>query len=119
MAYNEKLTARVREALAHIPDVVEKRMFRGALFMVNGKMCLTTGDDRLMCRIDPELHAEAVKKEGVKPVLMKGKEYKGYVHVNEEVLKTKKQFDYWIGLALDFNERAKASKPKKKKAAKK
>lgn len=27
MAYNEKLTQRVRELLAHLPDVQEKKMF--------------------------------------------------------------------------------------------
>jgi hypothetical protein len=46
---------------------------------------------------------------------MKGRAYKGFVHVSEEAIKTKKEFDYWIGLALDFNERAKATGKKKKK----
>jgi hypothetical protein len=28
-------------------------------------------------------------------------------------IKSKKDFDYWIGLSLDFNKKAKASKKKK------
>ena len=64
MAYDEKLADRVREALAHLPKVEEKRMFRGVTFMVNGKMCVSVGDDRIMCRIDPAVHEEAVEKEG-------------------------------------------------------
>jgi len=115
MAYSEKLADRVREALAHLPKVEEKRMFRGVTFMVNGKMCVSVGDDRIMCRIDPVLHEEAVEKNGCKTVKMKGREYKGFVHVSEDAIKTKKEFDYWIGLALDFNERAKATSKKKKK----
>ena len=35
--------------------------------------------------------------------------------VSEEGFKNKKDFDYWIGLSLDFNKRAKASKKKPKK----
>jgi hypothetical protein len=46
---------------------------------------------------------------------MKGRPYKGYVYISEEGMKAKKDFDYWIGLSLDFNKRAKASPKKKKK----
>ena len=115
MAYNEKLTERVRKALAEIPKVEEKKMFRGVAFMVNGKMCITVGDDEIMCRIDPALHDKAIKKKGSRTMIMKGREYRGYVLVSEEGRKTKKDFDYWIALALDFNKRAKASPKRKKK----
>ena len=114
MAYNEKLTARIREALAHVPKVEEKRMFRGVTFMVNDKMCITAGDTRIMCRIDPSVHEEVLKRKGSETVKMKGREYKGYVYVSEEGIKTKKDLDYWIGLALEFNKLAKSSKKKKK-----
>ena len=77
MAYNEKLTARIREALAHLPKVEEKRMFRGVTFMVNDKMCVTAGDNKIMCRIDPAMHEEVIKKKGCETVKMRGREYKG------------------------------------------
>ena len=115
MAYNEKLTARIREALAHVPKVEEKKMFRGVAFMVDGKMCITAGDHKIMCRIDAELHEAALQKKGCEPVIMRGREYKGYVYISEDGIKSKKDFEYWIGLALDFNKRAKASPKKKKK----
>jgi len=114
MAYNEKLTARIREALAHLPNVEEKRMFRGVTFMVNEKMCISAGDNKIMCRIDPSIHEEALKRKGCETVKMKGREYKGYVYVSEEGIKTKKDLDYWIRLALEFNKLAKSSKKKKK-----
>lgn len=114
MAYNEKLTNRVREALADVKKVEEKKMFSGITFMVDGKMCISVGDDRIMCRIDPVIHEEAIQKKGCRTMEMKGKEYKGYVYVNEESLKTKKELDYWTGLALDFNKKAKASKKTRK-----
>jgi TfoX/Sxy family transcriptional regulator of competence genes len=115
MAINEALTNRVREALAHLPDVEEKKMFRGITFMVDGKMCVSVGNDELMCRIDPALHETVVEKNGCRTMEMKGKEYIGYIYVNEAVIKNKKDFDYWIGLALDFNAQAKAGPKKKKK----
>jgi TfoX/Sxy family transcriptional regulator of competence genes len=113
MAYNEKLTQRIREALGQLPNVEEKRMFRGVTFMVNGKMCITAGDNKIMCRIDPAIHEEVVNRKNCETVRMRGREYKGYVYVNEGNIATKKELDYWIELALEFNKHAKASKRKK------
>jgi hypothetical protein len=83
--------------------------------MVNGKMCVSAGKDRIMCRIDPAFYEEALKRKGCRPMIMRGREYKGFVHVSGQVLKTKKDLDYWIRLALDFNKKAKASTKRKKK----
>lgn len=37
---------------------MEKRMFGGAAFMVNGKMCVTASRSRIKCRIDPRMQSE-------------------------------------------------------------
>ena len=94
MAYNEQLTNRIREALADVPRVMEKRMFRGVTFMVHGKMCISAGDNTIMCRIDPAIHEEALSKKGCSTVKMKGRDYIGFVHVKEEGFQSKKDFDY-------------------------
>jgi len=65
-----------------------------------------------MCRIDPAFHEEVIKRKGCRTVIMRGREYKGYVHVDKDRIKNKKDFDYWIGLALEYNKKAKASKKK-------
>jgi len=114
MAYSEKLAEKIRQALSHLPDVEEKGMFGKKAFMVNGKMCLTAGPDRMMCRIDPALHADAIKRKGCRAVLMKGREYKGYVHVSEDSLQTKTDFNYWVTLALDFNKSLDQTKPQRR-----
>jgi TfoX/Sxy family transcriptional regulator of competence genes len=110
MGYNEKLADRIRTALAHLPDVKEKKMFGHLAFMVNGKLCVSAAMDKMMFRIDPALHNEVIKKEGCTPVMMGGREYKGYVDVNEGAFKSNKDFSYWMGLAIDFNKTAKAAK---------
>jgi TfoX/Sxy family transcriptional regulator of competence genes len=110
MAYNEKLAHRIRAALSHMPKTEEKKMFGGLAFIVDNKMCITAGADRIMCRIDPAVYEEVIKRKGCSTVIMREREYKGYVYVSEESIKNKKDFDYWIGLALDYNKIAKASK---------
>lgn len=105
MAYSEKIAGKIRQALAHLPDVEEKKMFGGLAFMVGGNMCLTAGADRMMCRIDPVVHETAIKEKGCRTVIMRGREYKGWVYVNEDRLQTKADFNYWVTLALDFNKK--------------
>lgn len=105
MAQNEQLTNRVREALAHLEDVKEKKMFRGITFMVNGKMCFSTGDERLMCRIDPSIHDELLRTKTCETMKMKNKEYRGYIYIHEDHLKIKEEFEFWINLALDYNKK--------------
>ncbi|MBC9909185.1 TfoX/Sxy family protein [Chitinophaga varians] len=103
MAYSEELANKLRKALDKQKGVTEKKMFGGLAFMVNEKMCLTAGADRIMCRIDPALHQAAIARKGCTTVIMGGKEYKGYVHVTADSLHTKADWDYWVNLALDFN----------------
>ncbi len=114
MAYNEKLADRVRERFAELPEVEEKRLMGGWMLMYHGKMCVGIFQDDLMCRIDPELYESSLEKTGCKPMELSSRILKGYVLVEEPGLKTRKDFDYWIGLALDFNQYAKASKKRKK-----
>ena len=116
MAYDEKLADRVREIIAEThKNIEEKKMFGGLCFMVNGKMCVGVEKERLMLRIDPEKYEEVIEKEGCAPMDFTGKPMKGFVFVDKEVLRTKKQLQYWMDLALEYNKIAKAPKKKKSK----
>jgi TfoX/Sxy family transcriptional regulator of competence genes len=103
MTRDDDLVNRVRAALARVRDVEEKKMFGGTAFMVRGKMCVSARAERIMCRIDPALHDAAVKRKGCRTVVMKGREYRGYVHVAAETLKTKAALKHWVDLALAHN----------------
>lgn len=115
MAYSEVLADRVRELLVDVPRVQEKKMFRGVSFLVNNKMCVSISLDRLMCRVDPSIHDMLVEKDGCVTVNMRGRDLKGWVYVDEDVLRTEKDLRYWVDLALGFNKNAKASAKKKTK----
>ena len=112
MTYNEKLAARVREELASLRKVEEKKMMGGLTFMVNGKMCVGILNDDLMVRIDPEVYDSALNKKGCREMDFTGRPMKGFVFVSPEGTKGKNDLVYWMGLALDFNKKAKSSKKK-------
>jgi TfoX/Sxy family transcriptional regulator of competence genes len=115
MAYDEKLAARIRERISDLPNIEEKEMMGGLVFMYNGKMCLGIIKDELMCRIDPTLHDIEVEKYGCRTMDFTKRPMKGYIMIEEVGMKSKKDFDYWIDLALDFNSKAKTTRKKSKK----
>ena len=112
MAYDTALADRIRAHLEKFPKlkIEEKKMFRGLAFMVRGKMCINVSGENLMCRFDPALTDELTEKPGYMPMIMKGKELKGYCFVEPAGFKKKKDFEFWINICLDFNPRAKSSK---------
>ena len=105
MAVNVALTERVREVLADQDDVQEKKMFRGIAFMVHDKMCVTVADDRIMCRIDPDIHEASIRKRGVSTMKMRGRDYMGWILVKESSIPGKKELKYWVKLALEYNKK--------------
>ena len=114
MAYDQKLADRIRERMAVLPNVEEKEMMGGLVFMYNDKMCVGIIKDEMMCRIDPEFHESAVEKHGCRTMDFTGRPMKGYVLVDETGMKSEKDFEYWINLCLQYNSKAKSSKKKKK-----
>jgi TfoX/Sxy family transcriptional regulator of competence genes len=114
MAFSEQLSDRIREALAHIPDLEEKHMFGGACFMVDGKMCIGVLGDKMMCRVDPVQLDKLIDEPGCRPMSMGGKTMNGFVLVDEYGMETNEDFRRWIARCLEFNPRAKAAKKKGK-----
>ena len=118
MAYDEKLAQRVRDLVEQTHTISEeKEIFKGLCFMVDDKMCVAVHTDEIMVRIDPALDEDVREMPGCKAMQMKGSDIKGYYFISDDVLKTKKQLDCWVQLALAYNKIAKSSK--KKTAAKK
>lgn len=106
MAYNEALTRRIRELLAHLPSVEEKKMFGSIGFMVNGKLCLGVGDHAdhvMMVRVGPEKYEQALQRPGAAPAIMRGRERTGYVFLLGEAVATQEDLEYWVQLALEYN----------------
>lgn len=117
MSYDNNLASRVRAYLSEKEgfNVEEKAMFGGLAFLVNDKMCINVGEDQLMCRFDPERTEELAEKPGFIPMVMNGKHLKGYCYVDPVGYKSNKDFEYWINLCLDYNDRAVPAKKRSKK----
>ncbi len=110
MAYNLELAARVRQALVTQPEVVEKKMMGGLVFMVNDKMCLCVMQNDLMARLDPALYPEVLQKPGCREKGFNDRPMKSFVFIGPEGTATEDALQYWVDLALAYNPVAKSSR---------
>ncbi len=103
MAYDEDLANRVRELIAGEDGVTEKRMFGGLSFLIDGNMSVSvSGRGGLMLRCDPA-HTEAlVAKPHAERVVMRGREMDGWLRVDVEGVKTRRQLQTWVGRGVGY-----------------
>jgi hypothetical protein len=102
MAYDEDLAARIRDRLARRKNVVEKKMFGGIGFLLNGNILVGIWKDSLIARIGPDATAEALLEPHVRPFDITGKPMKGWVLVEPEGIVDDDQLAAWIARASEF-----------------
>ena len=112
MSYDEKLAARVRGALAGRTDVVERNMFGGLCFMVNGSMCCGLTSTALMVRVGPDKYEEALAQAHARPMDFTGRPLTGMVYVDPGGYRTVAALGKWIQRGVDFV----SARPAKKSA---
>ena len=61
MAYNEELAERMRVILKSRPNIVEKKMFGGIGFLVNGNMACGVNKQDLILRLSEDNFEKALK----------------------------------------------------------
>ena len=101
MAYNLKLAERIRAELEGIP-VVEKKMFGGVGFLVHGNMACGVHKEDLIVRIDPTKQEKLLKRPSAKVFDITGKPMKGWLMVEPDGHKTKKQLSAWVKEGVEF-----------------
>ena len=101
MAHNIKLAERIRSELNGIP-FVEKKMFGGVGFLLNGNMACGVNKDDLIVRVDPEKNNTLLKKPHVRPFDLTGRPMKGWLVVEADGFKTDKQLSTWVKEGVEF-----------------
>ena len=97
MAYDEDLANRIRELVAGEPDVTEQRMFGGLAFLIGGNMSVAaSGQGGLIVRVDPEDTDALVAKPHAQPFEMRGRAMQGWLRVDAEGVRTKRQLEPWV-----------------------
>jgi TfoX/Sxy family transcriptional regulator of competence genes len=97
MAYDEDLANRIRELIATEPGLTEKKMFGGLAFLIGGHMSVAaSGQGGLLVNVDPDETEKLLAKSHARPMVMRGREMRGWVRVDDEGVRTKRQLEPWV-----------------------
>lgn len=103
MTYDEDLAGRVRELVAEEPDLTEMRMFGGLAFLIGGHMSVSvSGQGGLMIRFDPAQTEQLVAKPHARPFEMRGRPMDGWLRVDTEGVRTKRQLERWVSRGVSY-----------------
>jgi len=117
MSYDERIAARVRALLGKRRDVVERKMFGGLTFMVNGAMCCGVTSEALVVRVGPAEYERALAEPHARPMDFTGKPLVGMVYVDPPGYRTARALARWIQRGLDFVTHAQVSSNRRTRAA--
>jgi TfoX/Sxy family transcriptional regulator of competence genes len=103
MAYDERVADRIRDLLAGESDVAEQKMFGGLAFLVGGHMAVAaSGQGGLLVRVEPAESERLVQTANVHLMEMRGREMPGWLRVESDNVRTKRQLSKWVKLGTSY-----------------
>ncbi|HWF31349.1 MAG TPA: TfoX/Sxy family protein [Solirubrobacteraceae bacterium] len=103
MPYEEDLAHRVRELIGDERGLSEMRMFGGLAFLLDGNMAVAVSSKGgLMLRHDPEQLDALLAREHARPMIMRGRPAKGWLRVDPDGVKTKRELQSWVRRGVEF-----------------
>jgi TfoX/Sxy family transcriptional regulator of competence genes len=103
MAYDEDLANRIRALLGTTKRVTEKRMFGGLAFLVNCHMAVAASrQGGLMVRVEPDDTEALLQRAHVRAFEMRGREMRGWLRVDEDGIRTKRQLESWVKRGVTY-----------------
>jgi len=101
MAFDETLTERVSQALARKKGI-EKKMFGGIGFLLNGNMLVGVRKDSLLVRLGEEEGKDALLEPHVGAFNISGRAMTGWLLVAPEGIEDDDRLKGWIQRAVKF-----------------
>src|SRR5437870_12360110 len=103
MAYDEDLAARISELVASESHLTEQKMFGGLAFLIGGNMAVAaSGQGGVLVRVDPAESDELVATTNARLMEMRGREMRGWLRVDPEDVRTKRQLANWVELGTAY-----------------
>jgi TfoX/Sxy family transcriptional regulator of competence genes len=102
MAYSKSLAARIQHIVGKRRGIVEKKMFGGVCFLLEGNMLVGVWQNSLIARVGAGVAAEALTQEFVREFDVTGRPMKGWIVVDPDGIDTDQQLREWIERSLEF-----------------
>jgi hypothetical protein len=102
MPYDEELGSRIQTMLTGRPGVVQKKMFGGVGFMLNGNMACGVHKEFLIARIGPANDQAALALPNVRPFDMTGHPMTGWVMVSAPGFASDTDLARWVEMSWEY-----------------
>jgi hypothetical protein len=103
VAYDERLSGRMRQLLAADPDVTEAGMFGGIAFLVRGNMAISaSGQGGALIRVDPHESDALVATTRAEAAVMRGRPMRGWLRVIAEDLEVPGALEHWVQIGVAY-----------------
>lgn len=103
MSYDEELADRIRALVAGEAGLAEKKMFGGLAFLFGGNMAVAaSGQGGILVRVDPAQSNTLVATTNARLMEMRGRSMQGWLRVDPEDLRTKRQLAKWVELGTTY-----------------
>jgi TfoX/Sxy family transcriptional regulator of competence genes len=103
MAYDEKLAERIRELVGSESALTEQKMFGGLAFLIGGNMAIAaSGQGGALVRVDPADSDVLVATTNARLMEMRGRQLRGWLRVDRDELRTKRQLAKWVELGVMY-----------------
>ncbi len=102
MPYDPGLAYRLQEILEGKPNLIEKKMFGGIGWMLNGNMCVGVYREWLIIRVGESIGKTIFSLPNVKPMDITGKPMKGWAMVSPEGLEDEEDLRRFVKMAIEF-----------------
>jgi TfoX/Sxy family transcriptional regulator of competence genes len=97
VAYDADLADRIRELIGGESLLSEKKMFGGLAFLIGGNMAIAaSGQGGVLVRVDPNESDDLVASSDAQVAVMRGRPMAGWLRVDTEHLRTKRQLAKWV-----------------------
>src|SRR2546429_9772340 len=96
MAFDERLAERIRGSLGRRKGLVEKKMFGGVAFLLNGNMCVGVHKSDLIVRLAPEETDGALSQPHTRRFGVTGRPMKRWILVEPAGLRPDGKLPKWV-----------------------
>ncbi|OGP63220.1 MAG: hypothetical protein A2V65_00120 [Deltaproteobacteria bacterium RBG_13_49_15] len=96
MPFNDRIDARIQNAVAEWKEVDRKKMFGGICYLYCGHMFAGVYKDYLILRLGEKKAKDALERPFIRPFDITGKPMKGWVMLEEQAFLTENDLKKWV-----------------------
>jgi TfoX/Sxy family transcriptional regulator of competence genes len=102
MAFDEQLASNVRKHLGRKDGLVEKKMFGGLAFLINGNMSVGVHGSELIVRVAPASADAMLKEPGARVFDITGRPMKGWLLIGGTGVSAPASLAKWLRRGVEY-----------------